>query len=303
MSFIDQTSRDSMGSRIIEPSFNCENCTNSGSKIVFECFSEIEKSVISWYISKVEALIMTRAPRLNIPGHIWYITNVPNENPDSIIVNGRTMNLLMEGYKFQNSNIISSAFHYFFKGYLRNYLKKYKSQVELNKLYKKYWGYDYKPIKANGKIGMGYVVNLKFHGNQKDYHPTLTNSPKGPLSGAGFQPTLIELISRGNECYEVTKVIRAIDSAECLISRFNGLYAPTTSSGGGASSPYSGYGVNFNEIVDPNKIFVTMISEYVISNYRYIGDNPASPDIFNAIDNLIGHDCLSNIGQLAYPLS
>lgn len=294
MSFIDQT---------------CENCTSSSSNnIVFECFSEVERSVISWYISKVESLINSRAPLLNIPGYTWVISNLnanakananagpnPNPNPDAIIVSERTMDLLMKGYKFQDSNIISSAFHYFFKAYLRNYLRRYKTQAELNHIYKKYWGYDYRPIKGlDNKIARGYVVNLKFHGNQKDYHPTLTNSPKG------LQPTLIELISRGNECYEVTQVIRAIDSAECLISRFNGLYAPTSSTGV-ASPPNSS--VNLLEIVDPNKIFVTMISEYVISNYRYIGNNPASPDVFNAIDNLIGHDCLSNVGQLAYPLS
>ncbi|MEX0595160.1 MAG: hypothetical protein WD512_01590 [Candidatus Paceibacterota bacterium] len=268
----------------------CENCTNT-KRIIFECFSEAEKEVISWYISKVEFLTASRAPGIFNPTYIWYIVRCTKGNgPDGIIVNERTMDLLMQGYKFQDSNIISSGFHYFFKAYLRNYLGKYKSQEILNGIYKKYWGYDYRPIKRqDGKIIKGYVVNLKFHGNQKDYHPILTRS-----SDQNFRPTLIELISRNNDCYEETAVIRAIDSAECLLSRFNGYFSK--------NYPFDRYPDKNMEIVDPNKVFISMISEYVISNYRFIGNNPASPDVFNAIDNLIGHDCLANVGQLAYPL-
>jgi hypothetical protein len=293
MSFINQT---------------CENCTNSPSesRIVFECFSEAEKKVISWYISKVEFLTASRAPGIYNPSYIWYIVRC-TKNPECIIVNERTMDLLMQGYKFQDSNIISSGFHYFFKAYLRNYLRKNKSQETLNNIYKKYWGYDFRPIKRqDGKIIKGYVVNLKFHGNQKDYHPILTRSRDQ------YKPTLIELISRNKECYEETAVIRAIDSAECLLSRFNGFFSETQSalngSRGSSGSPDKNMDPFYRftdknmEIVDPNKIFISMISEYVISNYRFIGNNPASPDVFNAIDSLIGHDCLANVGQLAYPL-
>lgn len=277
---------------------SCENCPSSAKIVFIGPFTDIQKSVITWYLIKVESLIKTRAPRLmtNTP-YTWVIQGKTDgsckDEPDAIPINERTMQLLIEGNKFQNSNIISSAFHYFFKAYLRNYLRKNKTQEELNKIYKNYWGYDYKPIKCpSNNVKMGYIVSLKFHGNTRDYHPVLTNSPKG------FKPTLIELISRGDECYEMTKVIRAIDSAECLLSRFNGLYAPIT----GSASSYSN-GIDLNEIVDPNRIFVTLISEYVVSNYRFIGNNPATSDIYNVIDNLIGNDCLSNLGQKAYPLS
>lgn len=282
----------------------CENCpTVSSNRIAFECFSEIEKGIITWYISKVEALIATRAPKLRDSSYVWQILNPKSKN-EGIVITPKTMSTLFQGYKFQDSNIISSGFHFFFKAYLRDYLRRNMTQHDLNKIYKKYWGYDFKPIKlASGKLNMGYVVNLKFHGNQRDYHPTLVNSVQG------LSPVMVELVSRTNNCFEVTNVIRAIDSAECILSRFNGLYAPTTGTIGISSSSNSckndsdnAYGVKLQEIVDPNKIFVTMISEYVVSNYRFIGNNPAAPDVFNAIDELIGNDCLSNVGQLAYPL-
>ena len=265
---------------------DCETCNVNGN-IVFsdEKFSPYEREVITWYINKVKSLIGTRAPRL-YTSDIWCLKrlNSDNSNSNNIIVtviNEKTMTSMVEGYKFQDSNIISSVFHYLFKSYLRHYLRKYKTQEELNDIYKKYWGYSLKPIKWNNRIIYDYVVNLKFHGNQKDYYPVLSNGI----------PSLIELISRTSECYEPTKVVRGIASAECLISRFNGLF---TMSNNNCS--------NLNEIVNPNLIFVTMISEYVISNYRYIGNNPAAPDIFNVIDEIIGESCVNNLGQLAYPL-
>lgn len=261
----------------------CETCPGSARIIFRDCFTEMQKSIIAWYILKIEALIATRAPKIINPSYNWQIKRIFSSSTSDIIVNDRTMQLLSDGFQSQDSNIISSAFHYFFKAYLANYLKEYKTQEELNKIYYEYWGYNYKSIRISNDVKMGYIISLKFHGNQRDYHPILTNTPNG------LKPTLIELISRKNSCYEVTNIRRSIDSAECLLNRFNGLYAPVST--------------NIHEIVDPNQIFMTIISEYVVSNYRYIGNNPASPDIYNAIDHIIGHDCLANLGQKAYPLS
>jgi hypothetical protein len=259
-------------------------------------FSEYEQLVISWYVSKVEALIITRAPNLVEQNYVWKIRRPITDNchsmqADTIYITPTIMQIMVEGYKFQDSNKISSVFHFLFKGYLRDWLSKHLDSQELQKVYDKYWGYTVKPIKdVSGTIRPGYIVNLKFHGNQREYHPTLQNS------ATGLKPVLIELNSRTGSCYEMTKIVRAIESAECLIQRFNGLYAPTSGTAGTNNT-------RFLEIVDPNKILVTLISEYVVGNYRFIGNNPASPDIYEFINKIIGNDCLANLGQNAYPLS
>jgi hypothetical protein len=62
---------------------------------------------------------------------------------------------------------------------------------------------------------------------------------------------------------------------ECYVSKFNGMRL---------------------DLVDPRKAFINIVTDYVINSYRYDQSDPASPDMYDTIDKLIGRNFIPNLG-------
>lgn len=108
-----------------------------------------------------------------------------------------------------------------------------------------------------------YLFHVQFHGQRKTYLPLYILHPKTGLREA----ILVEMHEWCSGKWSTTERFHLAKAYRPYTILFNGMT---------------------RQLYDPEEILVNLMSDYVVSNVRYIGENPAAVNIYEDIDRLTG---------------
>jgi len=273
-------------------------------RVLFSDWSLVEKQIISWYVHRIEEILHINAPKM-VPRY-WNLAKCPSAtDPHTIehmiVLPSSTISNAVEAYKFQqkgvegarhpyiqqeahvqiartkNASNIVDMFHILFRELAHIYLRLSCRRDKLDGIYRRNWGFE-RIDSRSIQIGPEYVnrqvltpspcekylFHIQYHGVRKTYLPMNILMSQ---SGGKIDTVLVEMCDDGNNVWTTSNRFYRAQNLPLYTKRFNGME---------------------RQLYHPEKILVNFMSDYVVSNIRYIDDNPAAVDLYRDIDRLTG---------------